>query len=1043
MYRTTKTILLLALAWFSCLCGAVAQETAVYRDRHDDFKRGMDYYREQLYGKARESFQSYLQMEPMAESDRANIYRLTARLYDGLSALRLGRADAEQALLTFIAENDPSDIANTAKSEIAGYYFVQKNYAKAEEFYRMVNQRGLSNDRILEVRFNLGYSLFVQEKFPESLEYFAQIKDAKTSRYYFPANYYYGCASFLTKKYNESMESFKLCLESKEYGRTVPYHICQIHYQFAEYGDLITFGEPLMGDAGLIYRDEMGLLIGQAYFQQKEYKKALPYLLDYVNKGNQVTETTLNQLAISQLETGDARSAIPNFMQLSGSKSALGQSANYNLGQCYAEMGNKASALDAYEIAAGQHYDEDLREMACFEFAALAAEVNAVSAAVDLLGSIPESSPRYETAQGMLGQILLASNDYGRALDILRKISNKTPKVRETLQKVAVKRGCQLMADNKSLDAVALFDEALQYPEDKNYVAMAHIWRGEALYRTQKIGEARQAFDDFLKAEKNAVSLPDNASRGMGHYHLGYAYLHSAKPDYKNAAAQFEEAVKWFQPRLKTIKDLAVTNGVYMDALLLAGDCYTGCGRDYYTKADGFFTTLINNNYKNVPEARFGKARIHNAKEQKEGAIKQLNIILNDYPNSDLADDAQYELGVIYAEMFTFEEAIRVYKALIARVPNSEFHNRALNNLGNIYVNQNDPDRALEYFKQTMAHNPSPEECDGALTAIEQIYVDQQRFDEYMAYRQTVLCGGDKASVDLDALKISSAIKLYNMGNYEKAIKAFDDFLLRSEKSPYRLEAFAKRGDSYKELGKYDLALVDFDSVLRRAPNEFARQVADFAGTICLLFTKNYPAAYAYFLQLDKYADDNIFRKKAWFGLLRSGDLFGRRDRAIELTQKILKLDKLTDQEKGTALLYAGINSVLQKQFEQARIELSDAIKFCGNTEDGARARYEMANLYYAKRDLAKALEIVKSASRETAAYKKWQAKCYLLMSDIYLEMNDSDLALFSLGKVKENCPGEKEMIEIADAKTKKIEQAKGVKQNEQPDEPKKKIKVD
>lgn len=1020
---------------------ASAQETAIYRDPHDAFKRGMDFYREQLFGKAREEFRIVLDRQPMAEQDRAPVYRLQAQLYDGLAALRLGRGDAEQALLVFIAENEPSDIANLAKSEIAGYYFFQKNYAKAVEYYKSVNLKGMDNDRILEVKFNLGYGLFVEEKFPEARKYLSQVKDAKTSRFYFPANYYYGCASFLTKDYEGAMEAFQKTLESKEYSRTVPYHICQIHFQYEEYDELIKFGEPLMTDGALNYRDEMGLLIGQAYFQKEAYAKALPYLRDYVNKGNKVGENVMYQLAVAQMETGDQRSAIPNFMQLTTLDSRLGQVANFNIGQCYAAIGNKGSALEAYRLASSQNFDNDLREKACFEFAALAAEVNAIGDAVDVLGTIPESSGRYEMAQGMLGEVLLASNDYDRALTILRKLPNKTLSMKETLQKVAVKRGCQLVADRKPAQAVALFDESLQYRQDPTYTALALYWKGESHYRAKDYNDAQTAFNAFLDAEKTAKNLPDNASRGLGFYGLGYVYLHRGAPDYKNAAANFDKAADWLQERLKSIKDVTVTNGVYMDALMLAGDCFTATGN--YKKAREYYDAIISSNYKNVAPAKYSKARLYVAANEPEKAIQLFNSVIKDHPESDLVDDAQYQLGSIYKNIEKFDLAAKTYSSLLARNPNSPFHNQALNDMGIIYLNQNDPEKAVEYFKQVVAHNPTQEECASALDVIERIYAERGEIDEYVNYRQTAACGGDPSTVQVEKLKFEAAEKLYEAGSYERAVKGFDDFLARFDRSPYRIKAFAYRGDSYKELKVYDKALVNFDSVLRRSPNEFSEYVSMAGGTICMTETKDYPSAFGYFLQLEKYASSDNMRKKAYFGILRSGNKFGRRDRTAELCQKILKIPGLTDVEKGEAFLFAGAYSVELKNYDQARIELSDAIKLSGNSEEGARARYELANLYYVRRDLPKAEETAKRVNSETPAYKYWLGKSYLLLADIYSERNELYLAKIPLKRVIEKCPDEKDLVEEAKGKLKKIEDAEAGTNKVQQGNPDGRVKVD
>src|SRR4051812_41031158 len=62
----------------------------------------------------------------------------------------------------------------------------------------------------------------------------------------------------------------------------------------------------------------------------------------------------------------------------------------------------------------------------------------------------------------------------------------------------------------------------------------------------------------------------------------------------------------------------------------------------------------------------------------------------------------------------------------------------------------------------------------------------------------------------------AEAFRLYDAGLYREAIPAFDAVLGRKHRD---IEAHIKRGNSHLRLDQPELALGDFDSVIRFAPN--------------------------------------------------------------------------------------------------------------------------------------------------------------------------------------------------------------------------------
>lgn len=52
-------------------------------------------------------------------------------------------------------------------------------------------------------------------------------------------------------------------------------------------------------------------------------------------------------------------------------------------------------------------------------------------------------------------------------------------------------------------------------------------------------------------------------------------------------------------------------------------------------------------------------------------AINKFQLLIDEYPNSDLADDAQYNIGLCYFKMKQIEQAIEAFKQVIINYPDA------------------------------------------------------------------------------------------------------------------------------------------------------------------------------------------------------------------------------------------------------------------------------------------------------------------------------------------------------------------------------------
>src|SRR5262249_27868106 len=151
--------------------------------------------------------------------------------------------------------------------------------------------------------------------------------------------------------------------------------------------------------------------------------------------------------------------------------------------------------------ASKMKYDDAITEDAMFSYAKLTYETSLQPAGIDafrnFIKAYPES-PRMDEANEMLVSIFTTTKNYRDAMTTIESIKNKTPKIRAAYQKAASYRGAELYSDNKTADAVTLFDAAIREPADAKIVALALYWKGEAQYRQNQFDNAIKSYNEFI-----------------------------------------------------------------------------------------------------------------------------------------------------------------------------------------------------------------------------------------------------------------------------------------------------------------------------------------------------------------------------------------------------------------------------------------------------------------------------------------------------------------------------------------------------------------
>ncbi|HEY6503556.1 MAG TPA: tetratricopeptide repeat protein, partial [Chitinophagaceae bacterium] len=611
-----------------------SQQTRFYSDppMAEKFKEAKEYFQKEQYSLAYPILKELQQS--VRETDRADhpVAVQEINYYTTACALMQNESTAEDKAIGFIDVEKNTARVQMMNFHLGEYYFRKQEFSKAANQYEQSNIANLSNKEISQMKFHQGYSYFTLQKFAQAKPLFNAIRSTKEDPNYIDANYYYGFLCFRDRQYTEALQSFKIVENEKDYATVVPYYIAQIYYIQGKKEEALNYAESKLKSGKSQYYDlELKQMAGHAYFERKEYAKALPYLEDYVNRSAKVSREDLYQLSYSYYKADKLTKAIDGFKQLSGKEDSLSQSAMYLLGDAYLRTNQKSNARNAFLFCASNSSDKKQQEISRYQYAKLSYELGYQDESLGGLKSFLTDYPNsvyYEEAKDLLVAVMTNTNNYREALELLDGIKNPSAIAKRLYPRILYGRATELINDGRLAEAETLIDKALKDPNSGAVLGLLSFWKGELSYRNNKLDDAIKYYNAYISAG-SPTSGEANATNAK--YNLGYCYLR--KENYHAALGFFEPLAK--NPALNS-------NELTQDAYIRSGDCYF-MDRNY-AKAKTVYDNVIKFSWPAEDYATFQTAMITGIKSTKD-KIALLNTMNRKFPGSSLVTDANMEIA--------------------------------------------------------------------------------------------------------------------------------------------------------------------------------------------------------------------------------------------------------------------------------------------------------------------------------------------------------------------------------------------------------------
>ena len=986
---------------------ALSQDLLSQQKSERLFKSGLELMEHGEYGAAREAFSNFLSISPQQDLKRGD-----AEYYRAFCSLNLYHTDGEKLIDDFIAQNANHPASLTAYYDLANFFYSDKNYARASNYFAKTDFVALSAEQQNSGRFKWGYSLFNLKRLKEALDQFNFIK-AQGGQYGPASSYYAGFIEYSQKEYDIALTDLKRAEQNPAYASIVPYLIANLYYKQRNYDQLLSYTASVKSKPNLTNEEEISLLSAEANFKKSDFKNALVGYQGYLeDKEGNADKGVLLRAGYSAIATGQDNVALDWLKQSALDRDSIGFYSSYYLGSIYLKKQEKSLAVVAFDNARNFKADMRMVEESSFQVAKISYDLGfpdkAISEFEKFVKDFPSSSHTTEVKE-LLSHAYLNANNYNKAIEYIESFPKRNQNLDRAYQKATLLKGIELFNKEEYSTAVQSFEKSLKFPIDQEYVAEASFWCGEAYSIGRKYEQALEHYQSII----GLTGFQNEELIAKARYGLGYVYFNLQQ--YDRSLFSFKEFVN------KSAK----TNPNYADGILRLADCY------YVTKV--YPDALIN--YKKAIQfksvdgdyAHLQTGVILSIQRKFVEAAGELDQVIKNYPQSRFLDETLYQRAELDFLQGNYSASVVGYSKLINTSKSSRFLPYGYLRRAASYYNLKDYNKTSNDYISIIEKFPAHPLTNEVLLPLQEslnLAGRTTEFDQYMARFKTANPGAK----GIEVVEFESAKTLYFNQDYTKAIQSLGNYVASYPESPRLSEAKYYQAESFFRLKEAGKALEIYYTLKADQAFSFANKVT--ARIAELEFKQGrFEKAIPEFHRLAKIATNKKEQYNAWSGLMESHYFLAQYDSSVFYAQEIIKNGNVNASAQNKASVFIGKSAMAQGDYETAKDEFINTLN-TAQDEFGAEAKYLLAEIFYLNKEHKQSNEVLVELRSSFAVYTEWVGKAFLLMADNYEALGEIFQAKATLKSLVDNFPLQN-VKTLAMERLKKIEDAELKKQTQ------------
>ncbi len=953
-----------------------AQESKIYTYEDKEFQDALALYNNEQYQAAQTIFSKVKNTTHNLEIKANSAY------YEANAAVRLNQLGADDLMEDFVEQYPTSTKRNSAFADVAEYYFDTGKYPYALKWYNKVDQKGLSRNEMDKFNFNYGYSLFSSKKQKEAEKYLEKVSNSPV--YGSQAKYYLGYMAYQQDDYVAANEQFDQITDQEVLEEKLSYYQADMNFKLGNFEEAIALAKKQLAKADRTEISELNKIIGESYFNLKQYENAIAFLKEYKGKRGKWNNTDYYLLGYSYYKQGDYLNAVQQFNKIIGGTNTVSQNAYYHLAECYLKLDKKQEALNAFRNASQMDYSPEIQKDAYLNYARLSYEIGNPYEPVpqvisDFLKKYPNDS-NAASMQELLVDSYITSKNFAGAMELLEKNRNFASKT--TYQKVAFYRGIELFIDTDYDGAAENLGKSLASAEDPLFKARASYWKAESEYLLNRYD---LALGDYLEFQKNPVAKTTEEYKDID-YSLAYTYF--KLKDYGDAIANFNRFAA---------TNPSDTQKLY-DAYLRTGDSYFVTSK-YWPAIETYNKALALSG----PEkdyAAYHKALSYGFVGKSDTKMSELEGFVGKYPNSSLNDDALFELASAYITAGQENKGLQTYDRLLNEFKGSSLAPQAIMRQGLVNYNAGRNEEALSKFKAVVRDFPKTQEAKQAVATAKLVYVDMGRVNEYAAWARD-LDFVEVTDVELDNATYESAEKKNLEGDKDAAQRGYENYIKQFPNGLHSVSANFNLAQLFFAKGQNEKALPHYKFVADKGSGEYTEQALT---RVCEVYigNKDYKTALPYLERLETIANIGQNRTFAQSNLMKGYYQQKNYEKTISYAEKVLSTPSIDNRIKSDAQIMIARSAIATGDEGKAESAYAEVLKIASG-ETAAESLYYDAYFKNKKGQFEASNISVQKLAKDYASYKEWGGNGLVIMAKNFYALGDAYQATYILDNVIKN----------------------------------------
>ena len=394
-----------------------AQKSTIYNSNLKDFETAVSLYNAGQFASA-----SFV-LDRLKNNNISQELRSDCLYYAAMCAIRERQPNAGIVLERFISDYPTSTKKNQACVEIGHFNFLQEDYEKAMTWYEKVDEMYLATNESEKYYFQKGYSFFKAKNIKEASTYLNKVLNSQN--YGSQAKYYLGFMAYEGDDYKQANQYFDAVSEEGKYKERMSYYQADMNFKLGNFQKAIDLGVVAISKSTPAEQSELNKIIGESYFNLKQYAEAIPYLKIYEGKNGKWSNTDFYQLGYAYYQQKEFQNAVSQFNKIIDGKDFIAQNGYYHLGLSYLNLNKKQEALNAFKNASEMNFNASLKEESSLNYAKLSYEIgNSYESVPAILTTFLEQYPLNSNIveiEKILIDSYLSSKNYKDALAILEK----------------------------------------------------------------------------------------------------------------------------------------------------------------------------------------------------------------------------------------------------------------------------------------------------------------------------------------------------------------------------------------------------------------------------------------------------------------------------------------------------------------------------------------------------------------------------------------------------------------------------------------------